>query len=507
MSPDASAFSSPAGTPSDPPTKALGDLTVAAPAVAAQGGEDDDEDEDDADDAGEVAGGAARPKRRRRVRPRALARVLRYPWLTHTRFGSSEKKKKPKSKKKAPGAAPSMTSAQACALQSEPPRKPVSTFFKNNIYPVGEIQEYVNDNAYRTTSEEKRAIEREYLKEDSTSIFNYNAIRRAAEVHRQVRAYARKTIKPGMTMTEIAELIEDGTRALVEENGMQSGIGFPTGLSRNHCAAHYTPNAGDTIVLKHEDVLKVDFGVQVNGRIVDSAFTLSWEPTYDNLLLAVKDATNTGIREAGIDVRTSDIGAAIQEVMESYEVEVGGKMLPVKSIRNLTGHSINPYVIHGGKSVPIVKGQDNGEKMEEGEYFAIETFGSTGNGWVRDEGVCSHYAKMSGAPNVPLTMASSKKLLSTINKQFGTLPFCRRYLDRVGEKAYLLALNDLVSKDIVQGYPPLSDSQGFASTLQHACLLTLLTTYFVLRSMTAQYEHTIILRPTCKEVVSRGDDY
>lgn len=48
-------------------------------------------------------------------------------------------------------------------------------------------------------------------------------------------------------MTEIAEMIEDATRALVEENGMESGIAFPTGLSRNHCAAHYTPNAGDTI--------------------------------------------------------------------------------------------------------------------------------------------------------------------------------------------------------------------------------------------------------------------
>lgn len=56
----------------------------------------------------------------------------------------------------------------------------------------------------------------------------------------------------------------------------------------------------------------------------------------------------------------------------------------VKSIRNLTGHSINPYIIHGGKSVPIVKGQDPTERMEEGEYYAIETFGSTGNGWVRD---------------------------------------------------------------------------------------------------------------------------
>lgn len=53
-----------------------------------------------------------------------------------------------------------------------------------------------------------------------------------------------------MSMIDIANLIEDGTRALVEEDtsGMlQSGIGFPTGLSLNHVAAHYTPNANDKI--------------------------------------------------------------------------------------------------------------------------------------------------------------------------------------------------------------------------------------------------------------------
>lgn len=74
----------------------------------------------------------------------------------------------------------------------------------------------------------------------------YQNIRRAAEVHRQVRQRARKFIRPGLSMTEIAEYIEDGTRALVEENGLDAGVGFPTGLSLNNCAAHYTPNAGDT---------------------------------------------------------------------------------------------------------------------------------------------------------------------------------------------------------------------------------------------------------------------
>lgn len=94
------------------------------------------------------------------------------------------------------------------------------------------------------------------------------------------------------------------------------------------------------------------------------------------------------MKEAGIDVRVGDIGAAIQEAMESYEVEIKGQSLPVKSIRNLNGHDIVQYSIHGGKSVPIVKSNDQ-TKMEEGEIYAIETFGSTGKGYVRDDVSCS----------------------------------------------------------------------------------------------------------------------
>ena len=59
---------------------------------------------------------------------------------------------------------------------------------------------------------------------------------------------------------------------------------------------------------------------------------MTFNPKYDPLIAAVKDATNTGIREAGIDVRLCDVGERIQEVMESYEIELNGKTYPSKSL-------------------------------------------------------------------------------------------------------------------------------------------------------------------------------
>lgn len=201
--------------------------------------------------------------------------------------------------------------------QTEPPVVPISTIFPELVFNIGEELEYRQDNLWRTTSEEKRYLER-------MEFDNYNEARHAAEVHRQVRKYAQKVIKPGMSMIEIAEIIENGTRKLIKENGLSAGIGFPTGLSVNHCAAHYTPNPDDKTVLNYEDVMKIDFGTQINGRIMDCAFTLTFDPKHDRLKEAVRDATNTGIKEAGIDVRMCDIGAAIEETMTSYDVELNG---------------------------------------------------------------------------------------------------------------------------------------------------------------------------------------
>mmetsp|Transcript_15671 Transcript_15671/g.23347 ORF Transcript_15671/g.23347 Transcript_15671/m.23347 type:complete len:492 (+) Transcript_15671:14-1489(+) len=377
--------------------------------------------------------------------------------------------------------------------QTDPPTIQVALLpaFSNGNFPEGEILEHAGEfNKFRISSEEKRAQER--FNEDM-----YSKVRLASEVHREVRKYAQSFIKPGIKLFDMCEMLENKNRELIREKGKERGIGFPTGCSLNNVAAHYTPNSGDNTVLTKNDVMKIDFGTQIDGRIIDCAWTVTFDEKFDPLLEAVKSATNEGIKQAGIDVRVCDIGAAIQEVMESNEVEIDGKVYPIKCCRNLNGHSIMPYQIHSGKNVPIVKGRDS-TKMEEGEFFAIETFGSTGRGFVIEDLECSHYMKNFDAPQMNLRSNRAKQLLQHINKTFGTLAFCRRWLDRPDggsqhvngyngqQTMYLGALNQLCSAGIVQQYPPLCDIKG---------------------SYVAQYEHTILLRPTCKEVLSRGDDF
>ena len=80
----------------------------------------------------------------------------------------------------------------------------------------------------------------------------------------------------------------------------------------------------------------------------------------------------------------------------------------------------------------------------------------------------------------------ARHLISHINKHYSTLAFCRRWLDEEGFTNHSLALKSLLDAGLVDPYPPLVDSEG--------CYV-------------AQFEHTFMLKPTGKEVFSRGDDY
>jgi len=174
----------------------------------------------------------------------------------------------------------------------------VDTQYPDKKYPEGEICEYKLENSFRTSSAEMR--QKDQLMEGAIQ-----DLRKAAECHRQVRKWAQSYIRPGMKLFDICNKLEDLNRYLVKENGLDAGIAFPTGCSLNHVAAHFSPNPGDEhMEIGYDDVCKIDFGTHVNGRIIDCAFTVAFSPVYDNLLMAAKEATNTGIKEVRMNIFT-----------------------------------------------------------------------------------------------------------------------------------------------------------------------------------------------------------
>ena len=153
--------------------------------------------------------------------------------------------------------------------------------------------------------------------------------------------------------------------------------------------------------------------------------------------------------------------------MESYEVELNGKTIPVKAVRNITGHNILRYKIHGDKQVPFVKTKTN-QRMEEGDIFAIETFGTTGKAYMRDDIGIYGYGRNQHATAVNLHHASARSLLKTIDENFGTLVFSRRYLEHAGVKNYHLGMRSLVQNGLIDTYAPLVDVPGsYVAQFEH----------------------------------------
>lgn len=307
-------------------------------------------------------------------------------------------------------------------------------------------------------------------------------------IHKEIRRRIRPLLKPGIKLLDLTLAIEKETIDLAKNyNTINKGIGFPCGLSINECAAHWAPSNNTDTVLHYDDVLKIDYGVEINGWIIDSAFTITFNPKYDVLLEAVKEATYYGIKHAGVDVDIHDWSRGIGEIMESYNINLDGKTSNINVVETLGGHNILNGIIHGGIFLPA---KDLGTKLPDNYRFkegiyAIETFGSTGSNSTTEIGKATLF-RLNPTTNVNnIKLDGAKKFYNNINKHFKTLPFCDRYVSNFDTK-YETYLDILTKNKLLYSYPPLCVKPN---------------------EYTAQYEHTIYLQDGKKVVCSQGDDY
>lgn len=266
-----------------------------------------------------------------------------------------------------------------------------------------------------------------------------SSFRKSGLIIAKIRKEVPDLVRPGTPALKICVSIENRIREL---GGKPA---FPVNIGINEVAAHYTSPAGDTLTIPSGSMVKVDFGVHINGYVTDTAVTVHYDSRFEPMVKAADDALQSAIKAFRAEVRLSDIGRIIQSSIAKYGF---------RPISNLTGHSIERYSIHAGKSVPNVPVLASG-KANEGEVFAIEPFvtlpdaaGAVTNVFPAQ---IYRYIKSKGVKN-----DETKKVLDDINTRFSTLPFAPRWLeDKFPREIAKRAMLDLVKNKCVGGYPVL----------------------------------------------------
>lgn len=261
---------------------------------------------------------------------------------------------------------------------------------------------------------------------------------KAGKIAQEVKTYAKSLIKKDMLLLEIATKIED---KIFELGGEPA---FPTNLSINEIAAHYTPSYDDET--KASGLLKVDLGVQINGWIADTAFSIDLENSEENkkLIEAAEDGLKAAEKILSSKVSLSQIGEAVETAINKKGFN---------PISNLSGHSMEEYDLHAGITIPNVK---NNATSEIGEgLFAIEPFATSGTGRIYD-GKPSGIYQLVSAKSV--RNPNAREILEYIADYYSTLPFASRWLvEEFGTKA-LIALKQLEQNENVHQYNQLVES-------------------------------------------------
>ena len=267
---------------------------------------------------------------------------------------------------------------------------------------------------------------------------------KAGKIAGEVRENVRKKNWIGNTLAEICEYVESE----IIKRGAKCA--FPVNTSVNEVAAHYTAEPNDSKTVSDTDLVKIDLGAQINGYIADTAVTVNYDPQYDSLVQAAENALQAAMSMIKVGVKSKDVGRKIQNTI----MDMG-----LKPIANLSGHSLDQYTIHAGKTVPNMW-TIGSFSFSENEAFACEPFVTTKNalGFVRNGKIKNIFALASRKMTKD---DEADKLLEYIWNNFNMLPFALRWIVKEWEEKEARRLLDfLIKKKVVKAYAILVEANG-----------------------------------------------
>ncbi len=278
--------------------------------------------------------------------------------------------------------------------------------------------------------------------------------KKPGQIVSKVRKMAVDHVKADMKIIDLVEYVENN---IIEMGGMPA---FPCNVSINEVTAHYTSPPGDDSTIKRGDLVKIDLGAHVDGYIADSAVSvLVGADDYTDL-----DSSEQDLNLKMIETAQNALESAINTIKDGIEIGKVGTAIEetinqnnLNSVSNLTGHSMDRWILHSGVSVPNIK-EDNKHIIQEGDVLAIEPFVTNGIGRVGDMNDTFIFRFLRDRP---MRMVQARKLLKIIEINYRTLPFSQRWLtEHINSKQLNMAMRQLLSSRAIYPYHVLKEKSN-----------------------------------------------
>ncbi len=277
--------------------------------------------------------------------------------------------------------------------------------------------------------------------------------RKAGNISAQALHYGISLIKPGVSVLEVCQKVDDKIKSL---GAVPS---FPSQVSLNDVAAHFCPDATDKTILL-DQMAKLDVGASYEGFLGDNAATVDLSGKNQSLVDASREALDAAIAVVKAGFPVGEIGAVIEAKIKSRG------FVPIV---NLSGHGLGIHQIHTQPTVPNFNNRDP-EKLYDGQIIAIEPFATDGAGSIYESSNPTVFMQIASRP---MRSPDVRSILESISK-FENQPFTPRWLYgshspfKVG-----FAIRQLVAERCIQQFPPLVEkNHGLVSQAEHTVLVT-----------------------------------
>jgi methionyl aminopeptidase len=198
-------------------------------------------------------------------------------------------------------------------------------------------------------------------------------MRRAGRIVAATRQKVIEAVRPGITTADLDRIAEQRIEAEGGTSNFKGYRGFPATIcaSINDEIVHGIPGKR---VLNEGDLVSLDFGAIWEGYHADSAMTVfCGEPASgdaEKLVRVTEEALQAGISQVRDGGRLSDIGHAVQQVVEGAGFSV---------VREYVGHGIG-QAMHEDPQIPNYGEPGRGPALRPGMVLAIEPMVNLG-GW------------------------------------------------------------------------------------------------------------------------------